>query len=77
MTARDTVTVSAARGRRDATVVAIAFIPLVLFALLSASLHVGVFAAIRARGSHPPTVPAFDPASQTLAGETLDVEPPG
>src|SRR5580700_7768064 len=50
--------------------------PLVLFALLSASLHVGVFAAIRARASHP-AAPAFDPASQTLAGETLDVEPPG
>jgi hypothetical protein len=50
--------------------------PLLLFALLSASLHVGVFLAVRARGSHP-AAPAFDPASQTLAGETLDVEPPG
>jgi hypothetical protein len=47
--------------------------PLVLFALLSASLHAGVFAAIRGRGSRVPA-PTFDPVSPPLAGETLDLE---
>jgi drug/metabolite transporter (DMT)-like permease len=40
MTARDTVTVPATRGRRDAPVVAIAFIPIVLFALTPVSTRI-------------------------------------
>jgi hypothetical protein len=49
--------------------------PLVLFALLSASLHAGAFAFARARGNHTAAAPAFDPVSQTLAGDTLEVDP--
>jgi hypothetical protein len=46
---------------------------LFVFALVSASLHVGMFAAIRGRAR---AAPAFEPASRTLTGDTLDVEPP-
>jgi hypothetical protein len=49
--------------------------PLGLFAVLSLSVHAATFVAI-GTGAMRKTRPAFDPSSQTLAGDTLDVEPP-
>jgi len=52
--------------------------PLVLFALFSAAVHGGVFAVARTpRRTTEVPVPAFDPTSPPLAGETLEVEPAG
>ncbi len=48
--------------------------PLPLFAVLSAGLHLVAFGAIR-QASAPGAV-VFDPTSQTLSGDTLDIEPP-
>jgi hypothetical protein len=44
-----------------------------LFAVASLALHVAVFGVLEARSR---AKAAFDPASQTLSGKTLDVEPP-
>ena len=48
--------------------------PLPLFAGASLALHVGVFAALLTP-PRAPAAPRFDPTSQTLAGETLLVDP--
>jgi hypothetical protein len=45
------------------------------FGALSLSLHAAVFAALD-RAAKPDAHPTFDPNSQTLTGDTLDVEPP-
>jgi hypothetical protein len=51
-------------------------VPSVLsFALMSLSLHTAAFMGIARRATRPPP-PAFDPHSQTLAGDTLEIEPP-
>jgi hypothetical protein len=44
-----------------------------IFLLVSLGLHAAVFRAARPREGT--TDPVFDPSSQTLAGDTLDVEP--
>jgi hypothetical protein len=49
----------------------------VLFALLSAMVHVGAFAVAHSRASRAAATPAFHPSSPALAGETLEVEPAG
>lgn len=46
------------------------------FALLSLSIHVGAFVALGVEAARrSAAAEAFDPSSQTLAGETLDIEP--
>lgn len=47
--------------------------PLLAFAAVSLTLHVAAFGLVR-RGNA--RAPVFEPSAQTLAGETLDVEPP-
>lgn len=51
--------------------------PLVLFALVSAAVHGGVFAFVHKRPTREVSAPAFDPTSPALTGETLEVEPAG
>jgi hypothetical protein len=48
--------------------------PLLAFAAASLTLHVAAVGLVRARGAA--RAPTFEPSAQTLAGETLDVEPP-
>lgn len=48
-------------------------LPLPLFVALSFGVHAGVFRALHAR--EPERRQTFEPSSQGLAGETLDVEP--
>ena len=50
--------------------------PLLLFAAMSVAVHVGAFGVGALRARRHAAEPAFDPTSQTLSGETLDVEPP-
>jgi hypothetical protein len=49
--------------------------PLPFFTVISLSLHAAVFVAVGI-GANRKSIPVFDPSSQTLAGDTLDVEPP-
>jgi hypothetical protein len=48
--------------------------PLAVFAAASLALHAAAFGLVHVRGAPPPLV--FEPTSQTLSGETLDVDPP-
>ncbi|HEY4015136.1 MAG TPA: hypothetical protein VGM06_17450 [Polyangiaceae bacterium] len=48
--------------------------PVLVFAALSIVLHAGTFAALE-RGACRAATPTFETTSQTLAGDTLDVEP--
>jgi hypothetical protein len=48
--------------------------PLFVFAMLSLSVHVAVFVVAGRPANAPPPL-AFDGRAQTLAGETLDIEP--
>lgn len=53
--------------------------PLLAFAAFSAAVHAGLFLVAGAgatRPRHDATPLAFEPTTETLAGETLDVEPP-
>lgn len=47
--------------------------PLVVFAVVSLVLHVGTYALVHRAGRPGPTV--FEPTTQTLAGDTLDIDP--
>ncbi|HEY8090376.1 MAG TPA: hypothetical protein VIF09_21090, partial [Polyangiaceae bacterium] len=50
--------------------------PLLVFAAVSLAVHVGAFGVGALRAQRHTAERAFDPTSQTLSGETLDVEPP-
>jgi hypothetical protein len=47
--------------------------PLAVFAALSLVLHAGTYAIAQRAGRPPPTV--FEPTTETLAGDTLEVDP--
>jgi hypothetical protein len=48
--------------------------PLVVFALVSAVAHAGLFVGALRRRHEPPAL-AFQPGAETLAGDSVDVEP--
>lgn len=50
--------------------------PLLVFAAVSAVAHAGVFAAATRHASKSSATLEFDPTTQALAGDTLDVDPP-